>query len=87
MAGPRLKTLKEADSLELLRALGAKVVRSAKDLPGQVAAKAHGLVDAGGRKMDEAVCAAVRKHLGDCGRCRAFAKRAADQAGRRRPKR
>lgn len=82
MSEPKDKTLEEAGGLELLRALGDLVVKGAKGLPGQVASKAHDLVNAGGDKIDAAICTAVRKHLDDCAKCRAHAAKAIAHAAK-----
>lgn len=84
MAEPKNRTLEKAGGMELLRALGGLVVKGAKGLPGQVAAKAHELVNAGGDKIDAAICAAVRKHLGECANCRAYAGQTLAKAARKK---
>ena len=84
MAEPKDRTLEEAGGMELLRALGGLVVKGAKGLPGQVAAKAHELVNAGGDKIDAAICAAVRKHLDECDKCRACAGKAIAKAAKKK---
>ena len=83
MAKLKDRTLEEAGGMELLRALGGLVVKGAKEFPGQVAAKAHELVSAGGGKIDAAICAAVRKHLDECAKCRSHAAKAIGKAARK----
>jgi hypothetical protein len=82
MSEPKNRTLEDAGGMELLRALGDLVVKGAKGLPGQVASKAHDLVNAGGGKIDAAICTAVRKHLDDCAKCRAHAAKAIAKAAK-----
>lgn len=85
MAKSGSKGLEQAGSVELLRALGHRMVQNAKVLPGQMASRAKDLVAAGGDRADQAICAAVRKHLAECPPCRKHAARLDAPAVRKAP--
>ncbi len=69
------KSLEEAGGIELLRALGRKVLGGAKGQYQRATSEARKLIEAGEEQVDKAICTAVKAHLKKCGKCRTVAGR------------
>ena len=68
-------SLEEAGGVELLRALGRKVLGGAKGQYQRATKEARKLIEAGEEGVDKAICTAVKAHLKKCPKCRTAAGR------------